>query len=191
MSETLANTFKAAFEAVSGHAYLVRTQAEVSELIARIAREAGAERIAFAELDDDLVDDAARQCEAAGMAVLRSPYASATAIAELDQVQVGVTGANFGIAETGTLAEVVFDDASRLVSSLPRTHIGVVYAKDLVETLRGSAERMTQLYKDHPENIMVSYISGPSRTGDIEMILTLGVHGPEYAHAILVLGDDT
>ncbi len=190
MSETLAQTFKAAFEAVDGHAYVVRSEDEVTDLIAKIAQDMGATRVAFSELSDGLIDGAAAKCASAGMEVLRPPYASETAVSELDQVQVGVTGARFGIAETGTLAEVVFDDASRLVSSLPRTHIGVVYAKDLVDTLRGSADRMTQLYKEHPENIMISYISGPSRTGDIEMILTLGVHGPEHAHAIIILGDD-
>lgn len=189
MSESLAKTFMAAFEAVSGHAYVVQSEAEAADIIANVVRESEAKRIAFSELPDALIDDAVSKCD--GVVVLRPPYASDTAINELDQVQVGVTGAEFGIAETGTLAEVVFDDASRLVSSLPTTHIGVVHAKDLVDTLRGSADRMTQLYKDNPENIMISYISGPSRTGDIEMILTLGVHGPEHAHAILILGDDT
>ncbi len=188
MSITLAQTFKTAFEAVSGHAHIVQNDAEAAAKIAEIVQAAGAGRIAFAELPEAFIDAAAAHCGA--MEVLRPPYASATAIAEIDQVHVGITGANFGIAETGTLAEVVFDDASRLCSSLPRTHIGVVRARDLVPTLRGSAERMNQLYAAHPENIMISYISGPSRTGDIEMILTLGVHGPEYAHAILILGDD-
>lgn len=145
MSKTLANNFKAAFEAVSGHAYLVRTQAEVCDLILKIAQDAGAQKVALAELPDSVIDEAAARCSANGMEVLRPPYHSETALGEIDQVQVGVTGARFGIAETGTLAEVVFDDTSRLVSSLPRTHIGIVHANDLVETLRGSAVRMTEL----------------------------------------------
>lgn len=188
VNETLAQNFKAAFEAVSGHAHIVKNDAEAIRTIAEIVKASGASRIAFAELPDAFIDDAVAQC--GGVEVLRPPYASASAIHEIDQVNVGITGANFGIAETGTLAEVVFDDASRLCSSLPRTHIGVVRARDLVPTLRGSAERMNQLYATHTKNIMISFISGPSRTGDIEMILTLGVHGPEYAHAILILGDD-
>ena len=188
MSVSLANTFKAAFEAVSGHAHLVANDAEAAATIAEIVQADGARRIAFSELPEALIDAVTARC--GGIEVLRPPYAAATAIAEIDQVDIGITGANFGIAETGTLAEVVFEDANRLVSSLPRTHIGVVRARDLVSTLRGSAERMNQLYAAHPENIMISYISGPSRTGDIEMILTLGVHGPEHAHAILILGDD-
>jgi len=187
VSNSLADTFKIAFEAVSGHAYIVQTEAEAAEIIANVVRESDAERVAFAELPDSLIDAAAAKC--AGVEVLRPPYAAATAISEIDQVQVGVTGARFGIAETGTLAEIVFEDASRLVSSLPRTHIGVVHARDLEPTLRGCGDRMTKLYEEHPENIMISFISGPSRTGDIEMILTLGVHGPEHAHAILITGE--
>lgn len=187
MSENLVETFKTAFEAVSGHAYIVRTEAEAADIIATIVREANATRIAFAELPGALIDAAVAQCT--GVEVLRPPFPADTALQDIDQVQVGITGANFGIAETGTLAEVVFEDASRLVSSLPRTYIGIVHARDLEPTLRGCGARMTALLQEHPENIMISYISGPSRTGDIEMILTLGVHGPEHAHAIIVTGD--
>lgn len=184
---TLAETFKAAFEAVSGQAYIVQTEAEAAEIIANVTRESKAKSVAFAELPESLIDAAAAQCGDAE--ILRPPYASATAIDDIDQVDVGITGARFGIAETGTLAEVVFEDASRLVSSLPVIHIGVVHVRDLEPTLRGCGARMTKLYQDHPENIMISFISGPSRTGDIEMILTLGVHGPEHAHAILITGE--
>ena len=188
MSNHLAETFKTAIEAVSGHAYLVRTVAEAAETIATIVRDANAQRIAFAELPDSLIDAAASRC--AGVEILRPPYAAATALNAIDQVQVGITGAAFGIAETGTLAEVVFEDANRLVSALPRTWIGIVHARDLEPSLRGCGARMTALMNDNPKNAVVSFISGPSRTGDIEMILTLGVHGPEHAHAIILLGDD-
>lgn len=187
MTENLPQTFKTAFEAVSGHAYIVQTEAEAAEIIARVALEANARRMAFAELPDALIDAAAAQCD--GIEVLRPPYPADSALHAIDQAQVGVTGARFGIAETGTLAEIVFEDASRLVSSLPRTYIGIVHARDLEPTLRGCGERMTRLYEEHPQNIMISFISGPSRTGDIEMILTLGVHGPEHAHAIIITGD--
>lgn len=189
MSESLANTFKETFEAVSGHVHFVKTEVELCDTIASIAKESGAHCVALAELPDSVIDGAAQRLEGAGMAVLRPPYTTANALSDIDSVQVGVTGARFGIAETGTLAEIVFEDASRLVSSLPRTHIGIVHARDLEPTLRGSAARMTALYQEHPENIMISFISGPSRTGDIEMILTLGVHGPEHAHAIIITGE--
>lgn len=188
VSSSLAHTFKSAFEAVSGHAYIVQTEAEAAEIISTIVRESNAKRVAFAELTDTLIDAAAATC--GGIEVLRPPYPSATALNDIDQVQVGVTGAQFGIAETGTLVEVAFDDTSRLVSALPRTYVGIVHARDLEPTLRGCGPRMTALYQAHPENIMISFISGPSRTGDIEMILTLGVHGPEHAHAIIITGEN-
>lgn len=104
----------------------------------------------------------------------------------LDKTPIGVTAAAFAIAQTGTLAELVRDDSHRLVSALPRTHIGVVYARDIVDTLRGSAQRLREVMAEGHPNVAVSFISGPSRTGDIEMILTLGVHGPEIAHAVII-----
>ena len=59
--------------------------------------------------------------------------------------------------------------------------------RDLMRiVLEDAAPRLRALFQENPRNCVVSFISGPSRTGDIEMILTLGVHGPETAHAIIV-----
>jgi len=74
----------------------------------------------------------------------------------------------------------------RLASSLPDTHIGIVYASTLVPRLIDAAPKMREIFTAYPNNVTVSFISGPSRTGDIELILTLGVHGPEAAHAIII-----
>ena len=113
--------------------------------------------------------------------VLEPPYPAKGLPELLDAAQVGITGVDWGIAETSTLVEVCTDDAVRLVSGLPRTHIGILRASALVEKFTDAAAPL-----HHPENCSISFISGPSRTGDIEMILTLGVHGPERAHAIII-----
>ena len=59
-------------------------------------------------------------------------------------------------------------------------------AADLVATLRDAAGRVRTFYQQNPKHATVTFISGPSRTGDIEMRLTLGVHGPETTHAVVI-----
>ena len=103
-----------------------------------------------------------------------------------DRAEVGVTAAEFAIAETGTMVEVAENDANRLVSSLPRIHVCLVRTDALIGTLSDAAPLLREVFALHDKNCVVSFISGPSRTGDIEMKLTLGVHGPEFAHAVLV-----
>ncbi len=124
----------------------------------------------------------------AGIRVLRPPYAYEDLPLQLDQAQVGVSMADYAIAETGTLVEIATNDADRLVSSLPRIHVGVFDASTLLERLFDSAPRIRESFREHGDGCVVSFISGPSRTGDIELKLTLGVHGPEVAHAVILEG---
>ena len=186
MSASLAHQFAESFRAVRGQAHLAPDDAAVVAVITGIVRDAGATCVALAALPEPLCTHLADALRGAGVEVLGPDYATATLPLALDRAEIGVTGMAFGIAQTGTLAEVCTDDAVRLVSGLPRTHIGVVRAEDLVDTLLNAAPRLRGLFAEHEKNVTVSFISGPSRTGDIELVLTLGVHGPETAHAVIV-----
>jgi len=88
-------------------------------------------------------------------------------------VQAGLTGALAAIAETGTLALPVSPGCPQETSLLPPIHIAVLYANKIYENLaQVLALSEVQLASS------VALISGPSRTADIEMTLTLGMHGP-------------
>ena len=82
--------------------------------------------------------------------------------------------------------EVATNDAVRLVSALPRTYIGVLRQRDIVDRYADAAARVRSIVALHDRHLVISFISGPSRTGDIELKLTLGVHGPEQAHAVII-----
>lgn len=117
---------------------------------------------------------------------MKPPFDAARLPRALDSIQVGISWAAFAIAETGAIVEFSTDDALRLVSALPLVHISVMRAADMIATLREAAAPIRNFYNENSLNANVSFISGPSRTADIEMRLILGVHGPAETHVIIV-----
>ena len=108
---------------------------------------------------------------------------------EFIQADVGISGANLAVAESGTLVIVSNEGNARLVTSLPSIHIAVITAEKFVETL----EQATLLVKalvlassGLKLTAYVSFITGTSRTTDIEKQLVIGVHGPEELHIIIL-----
>ena len=90
------------------------------------------------------------------------------------QAKVGISELDWAIANTGTLVQDVSSIDKRLVSTLPLIHIALVRSDRLVPDLPSA------LSKIRPEQTnYISFITGPSRTADIERVLTIGVHGPE------------
>jgi L-lactate dehydrogenase complex protein LldG len=97
---------------------------------------------------------------------------------------VGVTGAWCAIAETGTLMLASGADTPPTVSLLPETHIAVVYRGRIVRNMEEAWGRVRAANRDLPR--AMTFISGPSRTADIEQTVTLGAHGPYRVHIVLV-----
>jgi L-lactate dehydrogenase complex protein LldG len=98
--------------------------------------------------------------------------------------KVGVTGVYCGIAETGTLMLLSGERTDLATSLLPDTHIAVVRASRIVRSLEDGWDLLRREHGRLPRQ--VAFVSGPSRTADIEMTLVLGIHGPYRVHIILV-----
>ncbi len=98
---------------------------------------------------------------------------------------LGITGAFLGIAETGTLMLLSGPQTSATVSLLPETHIAVLEAGRIVATMEQAWDRLRVERGTLPR--AVNFISGPSRTADIEQTVTLGAHGP-YRVLIVIVG---
>ncbi|MCC7487715.1 MAG: LUD domain-containing protein [Burkholderiales bacterium] len=96
----------------------------------------------------------------------------------------GVTGAYCAIAETGTLMMLSGSRTPATTSLLPETHIAVVRAARVVRGMEEAWQLMRGELGEPPR--AVSFVSGPSRTADIEQTVTLGAHGPYRVHVILV-----
>jgi len=96
---------------------------------------------------------------------------------------VGITGAFCAIAETGTLMTMSGRDTPAAASLLPETHIAVVRKSRIVRGMEEAWQLMRDELGTPPR--AVNFISGPSRTADIEQTVTLGAHGPYRVHIIL------
>ena len=98
-------------------------------------------------------------------------------------VNVGITSADFALADTGSLVMLSSAQEARLISLLPREHIAVV---PMERMLTGLDELFTLLPRPAEQTSSMVLITGPSRTADIEQILVKGAHGPGQVTVILV-----
>jgi len=123
----------------------------------------------------------------------RLPYGAGTVVAgaawgssprdEQALAQVGVTGCHGAIAETGSLALLSMPGCSRAVSLLPPLHVALVRAEDLFFEMGAFFEARSDQIAAASN---LTFVTGPSRTADIELSLTIGVHGP--ARVVVVIG---
>jgi L-lactate dehydrogenase complex protein LldG len=97
---------------------------------------------------------------------------------------VGITGACCAIAETGTLVALSGPATPASVSLLPETHIAVLPAERIVHSMEDAWALIRHEHGSLPR--AVNFISGPSRTADIEQTVTLGAHGPYRVHIVLL-----
>ena len=101
---------------------------------------------------------------------------------QLPRVDVGVTGARLAVAQPAAIALAAGPGAPRATSLVPPTHICLLRVTDVVPSLADALA----LVAEQGLPSALTWIGGPSRTGDLEMILTLGVHGPRTVEVVLI-----
>jgi L-lactate dehydrogenase complex protein LldG len=125
-----------------------------------------------------------RECGITDMEGVQSGFTEAAALRALCAVaDVGITSADYALADTGTLVMLSGPADARLISLLPPIHIAVI-PKERV--LSGLDELLTILALPAEQTSSMVLITGPSRTADIEQILVRGVHGPGEIHVVVV-----
>jgi len=101
--------------------------------------------------------------------------------------EIGLTAVDYAVAESGSLVLMSGSGKGRLVSCLPVIHVAILRHGQLIETwdefgVLMEASHLLAPPGDSPSNI--TFITGPSRTADIELSLTRGVHGPKEVHVL-------
>ena len=185
--------FRVEFERVGGVLHRAKTLGDVPALIGGIARERGFERLVGwppASLGADLE----RLLSAEGLAVEIMPAGEVSESARGDlrpriaRADLGLTGVDLAIAETGTLVLRSGPGRPRSTSLLPPCHVALFERSALLESLQQFGVFLEAWHGDGEGSggAMINLITGPSRTADIELTLTRGVHGPKEVHAIFV-----
>lgn len=189
--------FRVEFERVGGVFHRAGSASDVPALVAGLARERGARRVVTwhaAALRFDpapALADEGLEVAAAPPADARSPEERDAQRAEAAAADLGLTGAELAVAETGSLVVVSGAGRPRSTSLLPPVHVAVLDRSALVETLEQVGVFLEGWHADAPlgwQGGAINVITGPSRTADIELRLTRGVHGPGEVHGIFVDG---
>jgi L-lactate dehydrogenase complex protein LldG len=120
----------------------------------------------------NLVDDFAANAAVAGFVVHRG---------EPPQIEgAGVSSAMYALADTGSVVLAASPDEPRAASLLPNVHLTLV-SEDVI--LPGLEELFAAVGDDLPSSLAI--VTGPSRSADIEQLLTIGVHGPGEVHVVI------
>ncbi len=98
--------------------------------------------------------------------------------------KVGITGTFCAVAETGTLMLLSSAHTHPATSLLPETHVAIVPVSRLLRSMEDGWDLLRKEKGELPRQ--VAFVSGPSRTADIELTLVLGIHGPTRVHVVLV-----
>jgi L-lactate dehydrogenase complex protein LldG len=107
---------------------------------------------------------------------------------EIIAAGLGITGADYAVAETGSVVVLPRRGLSRLVSLVPPVHLALVRPQDVVGDLDDVfLLRRLDYYRNGGDmGSYLNFITGPSRTADIEQTLVVGVHGPKEVHLVLL-----
>ena len=173
VSPSIFSSFKARAEAVSAEVHRFPTRAEALAFIVQFLHAEGVADApgSYAVWAGDGFLDAAEKSELASavpglsFSVTREACAAA---------KVGISLMDAGKADTGTLVQDSSAVEKRLVSTLPIIHVALVSTDSIVADFPALLARI-----DPRQANFISFITGPSRTADIERVLTIGVHGPE------------
>lgn len=192
-SAVLASKFCSELEKIGGRVFRVETEQEARSQILSLIREKGAAVVAASdnEIGKWLEEQALEVVPSLAEFAARSSSEKDEDLAErykqaLIRADVGITGTDYAIAETGTLVLTSGDEQHRLISLLPPVHVcllkaGVILADFAELVSRVGSERYAVGAAPH----VMTLITGSSRTADIELTLTRGVHGPREVYVLL------
>lgn len=177
---TLAALFKQSLEAVDGHCAIVHSESEMALALTQIIS-----ALQQTKLRGQLIaiSDNPELERLLHLTDLEIEELSITPNAhDIFRFDVGISTAQAAIAETGTLVLDSTRERHRLVSLVPPVHIAIIRASQIYRTL---GEVLTLIRETKEVSPAVTFITGPSRTADIELTLAIGVHGPQELHVII------
>ena len=170
-------------EALGGHCKRVEGLEAAREYLLELARERGARLLVRWDVDELEALGVDGPLNEAGIeVVVWRELADFREVAS--KADIGLSTAAWAIAETGTLVLEGGPGMGRTVTLLPPTYVAVVPVGRILRTVPEAIEKYAGGAEGLPDN--VCFHTGPSRSGDIEMALFVGMHGPGDVHVVLV-----
>ncbi len=193
--EELLSRFTAELEAVGGTVHRADASA-VLALVARIARARRLSRLVTWSESALGLPGLAGRLRAGGLEVVdaslhggqrETPESVQGIRTELERGEIGLTGVDYAVADTGSLVLWSGPGKGRLVSSLPVVHVAILRPGQLLGAWEDVGVLLEALHRQAPPTSSpsaITFITGPSRTADIGLSLTRGAHGPKEVHVI-------
>lgn len=168
-------SFRERIEALAGKTYLSASAKDAGDYVSRVV--AGESAVASNAL-------ILRECGIDLFPGVQTGFADRDRLrAACSAARCGITGADYGLADTGTLVMLSSREEARLISLLPPVYIALIARERL---LTGLDELLSILPHPAEQTSSMVMITGPSRTADIEQILVRGVHGPGEIHVVVL-----
>lgn len=104
---------------------------------------------------------------------------------DFNDLEVGITSCEFLIARLGSILVSSAQTSGRRMNVFPHSHVVIAHSNQIVEDIKNAFAALNEKYKGNLPS-MISLITGPSRTADIEKTLVMGAHGPKNIFVILI-----
>lgn len=174
--EKLYNLFKEKAEAAAAEVHRVKDLKEAAALINTFVKDENVNKIAYAS--SPMVDRCLANTN------LNAALHNSNLRKHAEDADLGISELDMAVADIGSLQQDCTDINKRLVSMLPPTHIALVKTNTLVANLKEAFSKLEADKTNIPG--YMAFITGPSRTADIERVLTIGVHGPAKLKIVFV-----
>ena len=192
----LVSTFEQEIEKVSGKTYRASTPAELDDTLRKILTAVNAKSVVLSRNPLLTQIGLTGKLQAGGMEVSAWTTGQAPSEGGGEQsfreraftAEVGISGVDFVLAESGTLVLSSQTEGAQLASLAPPVHVALYRRGQVLGSMEEVLERLCLASEEGPSlpGRSVVFITGSSRTADIEQILVHGVHGPREVHAILL-----
>jgi len=171
--------FETRAKAVSAEILRVKTPAEARDALLDLMRSLEAKKAVAVRCPIQEKAGISEALKSAGIQL----FTERTDIAEhAATADVGISGVEFAVAETGSVCQNATAIEDRLVSMLPPVHVAFLDSNRVLPGIEDAFEIFSKIF----DLGYISFITGPSRTADIERVLTIGVHGPSRFVVIAV-----
>jgi L-lactate dehydrogenase complex protein LldG len=170
---------KARADAVQTSVADVKSLQEAFQYAIDLTRNQGGSSIAAPQLEPQALSQLASQCQQADITLLTENLRD-----HIGRFHTGFTLCDWGIAETATLVLDSTSEDVRLATMLSETHVAVLPRPHIKSDAMELESELSATMKAAPRYL--AFISGASRTADIERVLTIGVHGPQELHLLIL-----